>query len=52
MVSRAINNMKNRKAAGPTEIVVEMIRAAGPFAVTKITKPVNNIIKIDNIPEE
>ena len=52
MVSRAINNMKNRKAAGPTEIVVEMIRAAGPFAATEITKPVNNIIKIDNIPEE
>ena len=38
MVSRAINPMKNCKATGPIKIVVEMIPAAGPFAVTDIKK--------------
>ena len=51
-VSRAINSMKNSKSPGPIEIVVEIIRAAGPLAVTKITKLVNLIIKEGYIPEE
>ena len=35
MVSRVINSMINSKAAGPTEIVIEMIGAAGPLAILR-----------------
>ena len=34
-VSRVINSMINSKAAGPTEIVIEMIGAAGPVAILR-----------------
>ena len=52
MVRGAINYMKNSRAAGPAEIVVEMIRADGPLAVTEITKLVNLNLKEGYIPEE
>ena len=44
--------MKNSKVAGPTETVVETNQAAGPLAITEITKLVNLIIKEGYIPEE
>ena len=50
MVSRAINSMKNSKVADSNKILVEIIRAAGPLAVTEIIKLVNLIIKEGYIP--
>ena len=52
MASRAINSMKNSKAAGPVEIVIQMIRTASPLAVTEKTNLVNLIIKESYIAEK
>lgn len=52
MVTTAINSMKKNKAAGPSGIAVEMIRAAGPSVLTMITNLVNLIIQEGKIPEE
>ena len=44
--------MKNRKAAGPSGIMSEMINAAGEVGVDMITKLVNQIIVQGVIPTE
>ena len=44
--------MKNRKAAGPSVIMSEMINAAGEAGVDMITKLVNQIIVQGVIPAE
>ena len=51
MVEKAIKSIKSNKAAGPTEIAVEMVKAAGPLAVRHISH-LTNIIKEEKIPEE
>ena len=43
--------MKNRKAAGPSGIMSEMINAAGEVGVDMITKLVNQIIVQGVIPD-
>ena len=45
MIDNAIKSIKNNKTAGPTEIVVEMLRAVGPLAVRNISNLTIFIIK-------
>ena len=48
----AIKAMKEGKAAGPSEIVAEMLNAAGKSGVAWITDICNLIIKKRTIPED
>ena len=43
MVRELISKMKNGKAAGPSEVVSEMVKAAGEVKVDMITDLVNQI---------
>ncbi len=52
MVLSAITAMKRNKAAGPSGIVTEMIRAAGFTAAEEIMKLGNSIIREGKIPQE
>ena len=45
MISKAIAKMKTGKAAGPSGIVIEMIRSAGKEIIKSITNLANRIIK-------
>ena len=44
--------MKTGKAAGPSGIVIEMIRSAGKEIIKSITNLANKIIKEDRIPSD
>ena len=45
MISAAIAKMKTGKAAGPSGIVIEMIRSSGKEIIKSITNLANGIIK-------
>ena len=44
-VEEAIRNMKVGKAAGPSEIAVEMLKAAGSKDVKIMTKICNHVVR-------
>ena len=52
IVTRAIKKMKQRKAGGPSGVIIEMIKAGGKETVTVISELVNLIIYEENIPED
>ena len=52
MISKAIAKMKTVKAAGPSGIVIEMIRSAGKEIIKSITDFANRIIKEGRIPSD
>ena len=51
MVGESLSKMKNRKAAGPSGVLPEMVKAAGEAEVDMITDLINRII-IGVIPAE
>ena len=52
MISKAIAKMKTGKAAGPSGIVIEMIRSAGKEIIKSITNLADRIIKEGCIPSD
>ena len=50
-VRQAIQDLKVRKAAGPSGVTAEMIKAAGEQAVDWLTNICNRIVKEEAIPE-
>jgi hypothetical protein len=52
VVVKAIKSMKAGKAAGPTGIVAEMIKCAGPCIVPHVTALINNIVRNCKIPQD
>ena len=52
MVREAIQKMKNRKAAGPSGIAAEMIKASGQFGVDMITDLLNQIVRDGVVPAD
>ena len=50
-VRQAIQDLKVRKAAGPSGVTGEMIKAAGEQAVDWLTNICNRIVKEEAIPE-
>ena len=50
VISKAIAKMKTGKAAGPSGILIEMIRSAGKEIIKSITNLANRIIKEGRIP--
>ena len=52
MVRKAVEKMKKRKAAGPSGIVAEMIRAAGEPGIEMISDLLNQIIREGVVPAE
>ena len=52
MVKKAISNMKSGKAAGPSGIVVEMIKAAGDTGATMIRDLATAIIGDGKVPTD
>ena len=52
MVSKAISKMKSGKAAGPSGIIIEMIKAAGDRAIVYLASLFNHIICIDRVPDD
>ena len=52
MISKAIAKMKTGKAAGPSGIVIEMIRSAGTELIKPITNLANRIVKESYIPSD
>ena len=48
----AMSKMKNNKAAGPDEIVAEMVSALDDFGLQKLTECLNEIYDTGEIPEE
>jgi len=51
-VREAINESKTGKASGPTEVVVEMIRAAGEQGVKWMTDICNEVVRSGKVPED
>ena len=49
MVRESISKMKNGKAAGPTGVVAELVKAAWEAGVAVITDLVNQII-VEGVP--
>ncbi len=52
MVLEAIGKMKSNKAAGPSGVVAEMLKAAGDSGVYVVTQLVNSIISSGNVPQD
>ena len=52
MVKKAISKMKSGKAAGPSGIVVEMIKAAGDTGATMIRDLATVIIRNGKVPTD
>ena len=52
MISKAIAKMKTGKAAGPSGIVIEMIRSAGKEIIKSITNLANRIVIEVRIPSD
>ena len=50
-IRQAIQDLKVRKAAGPSGVTAEMIKAAGEQAVDWLTSICNRIVKEESIPE-
>ena len=50
-VEKAIGKMKSGKAGGPTELVGEIIRAAGQLGVKKMTEICNMVAEEEKIPK-
>ena len=50
-VEKAVRSMKWRKAEGSDGVVVEMVEAAGDFAISKITNLANTIYSTGEVPE-
>ena len=50
MISKAIAKMRTGKAAGPSGILIELIRSAGKEIIKSITNLANRIIKEGRIP--
>ena len=46
MAKKSISKMENKKARGPSDVVSEMIKAAGEVGVDMITDPVNLIVVV------
>ena len=44
MVRKTINMMSLGKAAGPSDIIAEMLKATGPSGVNMIREPIEDII--------
>ena len=51
-VAAAIKGLKIGKAAGPTGVVSEMMKAAGGFGSRWMTDLINNIVKEGCIPDD
>ena len=51
-MSKALVKMKTGKAAGPSGIVIEMIRSAGKEIVKSITNLASRIIKESRVPSD
>ena len=51
-VAAAIKGLKIGKAAGPTGVVSEMMKAAGGFGSRRMTGLINNIVKEGCIPDD
>ena len=51
-VRTAINESKTGKASGPTEVVIEMIRAADKQGVKWMTEICNEVIRSGKVPED
>ena len=52
MISKAIAKMKTVKIAGPSGIVIEMIRSAGKEIIKSLANLANKIIKEGCIPSD
>ena len=52
MVKKAISKMKSGKAAGPSDIVVEMIKAAGDTGATMIRDLATAIVRDGKVPPD
>ena len=52
MVDKALTKMKAGKAAGPSGIVIEMIKAAGEKMVDSLVTLFNTIIKDGVVPKD
>ena len=52
MVLNSIKKMKSGKAAGPSGIVIEMIRSAGEGIISSITQLANCIVYENKIPDD
>ena len=52
MISKVIAKMKTGKTAGPSGIVIEMIRSAGKVIIKTITNFANRIVKECLIPSD
>ena len=52
MVSKAISKMKSDKAAGPSVIIIEMIKSAGDGVIVCFTSLFNHIIYIGRVPKD
>ena len=51
-VQAALKKMKRHKAAGPDEIVTEMITSLEEYGVSKVTDIINEIYDTGEIPED
>ena len=52
MVSKAISKMKAGKAAGPSGIIIEMIKAAGDQIISSLTSLFNCIVREGVVPTD
>ena len=52
MVIKALGRMKSVKAAGPSGIIVEMLKAAGSKAIEFLRKLITSVVKHGKIPED
>ena len=52
MVIKALGRMKSGKAAGPSGIIVEMLKAAGSKAIEFLRELITSVVKHGKIPED
>ena len=52
MVASAVLHMKSGKAAGPSDIVVEMLNASGDCIISLLCQPINLIIFHQVVPDD
>lgn len=51
-VKEALKEMKNGRAAGPSGLTVDLIKAEGKEGVVELTRVLNNVLKKGEIPED
>ncbi|GFR62865.1 RNA-directed DNA polymerase from mobile element jockey-like [Elysia marginata] len=51
-VEKTINDMKNGKAAGPDQILIELLQALGNWGIDQLTQLLNRIYDTGNIPKD